>query len=325
MSQPEPKAPNHGIIPSFPAETPATTGLEGGAQPAVHDSAATMDAKAPDMDGSDTLRPVVPLPTVTRNLAPIPTEPPMLEWMLPSDLLIEGRYQRELSDASRKLIDKIVSGWDWRKFKPPIVAFTERGFEIIDGQHTAIAAATHPLIGKIPVQVVEAARIEDRAAAFIGHNRDRIAVTPVQMHRANVAAGDPDALTVQQIADRAGATIVFSVWGQRKWKAGETIAVGAIKALSDKRGAKRAREVLELLVKSGIAPIGTTQLKAVDMLLSDASFAEADLDDLPSTIASLDDTADREARLDAQTHQIPVWNALGRIYFRKCRKNRKAA
>ena len=323
----EPMAPKGGIFPPSEAESPAAPAFEVGAQLAVHDNTETIHDSAASMDAKpgDTLRPVVALHVASRDLAPIPTEPPMLEWMAPQDLLVEGRYQRDLSDASRRLIDRIVSGWDWRKFKPPIVAWTERGFEIIDGQHTAIAAATHPLIDKIPVQIVEAARVEDRAAAFIGHNRDRIAVTPVQMHRANVAAGDPDALTVQQIADRAGATIVYSVWGQRKWKPGETIAVAAIKSLADRRGAMKARETLEVLVKAGVARIGANHLKAVDMLLTEPAFAELDRDDLPATIGELEDTVEREARLDAQTHQIPVWNAMGRIYFRKCRKKRRAA
>jgi hypothetical protein len=37
-----------------------------------------------------------------------------------------------------------VANWDWRRFKPPVVARTATGLEVIDGQHTAIAAASHP-------------------------------------------------------------------------------------------------------------------------------------------------------------------------------------
>ena len=43
---------------------------------------------------------------------------------------------------------------------------------LFDGQHTAIGAATRG-IDKIPVLVVEAADLTDRASAFVGHNPDR--------------------------------------------------------------------------------------------------------------------------------------------------------
>ena len=153
---------------------------------------ATVDEIRPEVEtpkaDEDQVRAVMALDLGKHEPGTPPTSPPMVEWMDPADLLVEGRYQRELSQKSTDLIRKIVEGWDWRRFKPPIIAWTTRGFEIIDGQHTAIAAATHPTIDKIPVLVVEAAQIKDRATAFIGHNRDRLNVTPVQMHRAGVAA-----------------------------------------------------------------------------------------------------------------------------------------
>ncbi len=61
----------------------------------------------------------------------------------PSTLLVDERYQRGLSERSIKLIRKIVSEWDWRAFKPPVVVDVGAGLEVIDGQHTAIGAATH--------------------------------------------------------------------------------------------------------------------------------------------------------------------------------------
>lgn len=79
---------------------------------------------------------------------------------------------------------------------------------MIDGQHTAIAAASHPDIALIPVMVVEAVDQAERAGAFIGHNRDRLNITPMQMHYAAVAAGDEDALTVEQVCARAGVKIL---------------------------------------------------------------------------------------------------------------------
>jgi hypothetical protein len=96
----------------------------------------------------------------------------------PSTLLVDESYQREISDRGQKLIRSIVEGWDWTKFKPPVVVETPEGLQVIDGQHTAIAAATHnqiaksatvadlrltKRIGKIPVMVVSADSVEARA------------------------------------------------------------------------------------------------------------------------------------------------------------------
>ncbi|WP_312127816.1 hypothetical protein [Brevundimonas sp.] len=64
-------------------------------------------------------------------------------------------------------------------------------------------------------------------------------------------------------------------------------------------------------------------IKAVDMLMNRADFSEIDLEHLPATIFNLGHIDD-EAKLDAKTHGIPVWEAMGRIWYRKCRKQRKA-
>lgn len=273
---------------------------------------------------AETLSNVVGLPSdKPYQQAPIPTGEPMLEWMAPTDLLVERAYQRDLSPKSLALIHRIVGHWDWRRFKPPVVAWTDQGFEIIDGQHTAFAAATRG-IERIPVLVVDAAALDDRAAAFVGHNLDRINITPVQMHRAKLAAGDEDAMTVQQVLDRAGAKLVANNYGGRSWKPGETIAVSTIDQLAKKRGAMKARQAVEMLVKADAAPVTSAGIKAVDMLMNRPEFADIDIEHLPSTIAQLGDI-EGEAKLDAKTHSIPAWEAMGRIWFRKCRKIRRAA
>ena len=111
-----------------------------------------------------------------------PGADPVFEWIDPKTLLVDEVYQRSLSDRSIVLIRKIVSQWDWRRFKPPICARTDAGLEVIDGQHTALAAATHPEVFDIPVMIVDAADQGARARAFVGHNRDRLGITPAQIH-----------------------------------------------------------------------------------------------------------------------------------------------
>jgi hypothetical protein len=251
--------------------------------------------------------------------------------MAPTDLLIDEAYQRGLSEKSKALIARIVQGWDGRRFKPPIDARTESGIEIIDGQHTAIAAASHPSIHKIPVLVVEAAQVTDRASAFVGHNRDRLTVTAMQMHHAMVTAGDDDAVTVEQVCERAGVTLVRSAFGGYRWKPGDSVAVGAINALIGRRGAKGARELLQALVAAGLAPVGANDIKAAELLFTDPDFA-GELEPLPeggadlaAAIRTLGAGAQREAKDMAAMKCLPLWKATAAVWFRKTRKRRKAA
>lgn len=307
----------------LPLPTPPTPGAE--------------TALAPDKPGGETprrlderageavhLRPVAPLTFDDLDVMPPPTDPPMVEWMAPSDLLVDGAYQRDLSDASCKLIRRVVEGWDWRRFKPPIVAWTERGFEVIDGQHTATAAATLG-IEKIPVLVVEAAEQTDRASAFIGHNKDRLAVTPGQLHHAAVAAGDPDAVQVQRVCDAAEVALLRTVYGSRTYKAGDSMAVAAIGGLVKRRGERGAREVLQVLVKSGLAPITANAIKAVELLMFDEDYAgQFEPDDLAKAIEKAGDQAERDARIVTVAQAVPLWKGLAATWFRKTRKRREA-
>lgn len=327
----EAAAPNLAEIAASDVEKPAATGFQSGAQlgsdlsPAIHAKPENVDGSIHTKGGvqADTLRPIAAYAFATFDAQPVPTNPPLIEWMAPSDLLVEAAYQRDLSPKSMDLIKRIAERWDWRRFKPPIVAWSERGFEIIDGQHTAIGAATRG-IDKIPVLVVEATDLTDRASAFVGHNQDRLAITPVQMHPAKLAAGDEDAQTAQQVIDRAGAKLVIGAYGTRGWKPGETVAITTIDQLAKKRGAMHARRVVEVLVKADAAPVSASGIKAVDMLMFRPEFAEIDIEHLPAAIISAGDV-EKEAKLDAKTHCIPAWEAMGRIWFRKCRKARKAA
>ena len=251
---------------------------------------------------------------------------PVFEWVDPCALLVDETYQRNLSERSVSLIRKIVGAWDWRRFKPPVVARCDDGFEVIDGQHTAIAAASHPAVQLIPVMVVEAADQAARASAFVGHNRDRIALTSTQMHAAAVAAGDEDALTIAQVCDRAGVILLKNPPGNGAFKPRETLAVASIRAVVNRRGAMKARQVMEVLAKAECAPISAAGIKAVDMLMFDSEYAgNIGSDDLTTVIRLLGAEADQEAKVFAAAHGVPLWRALGIVLFRRARRGRRRA
>jgi hypothetical protein len=244
---------------------------------------------------------------------------PEIAWVPPESLWVDEAYQREMGENSIKLIRKIVGNFSWRKLKPPIVVRIPGGYEVIDGQHTATAAATHDGVPKIPVLVVEAGTRAERADGFIGHNRDRVAVTPMQLFFSALAAEDPEATTIKHVCDRAGVTIVKYPKGGR-WEPGQTVAVSAIGRLIEQRYTLSARRVLKILADSDAAPITANQIKAVEALLFDREFVGKCQDDqITDAIRGLAEEAEREAGIMAVTHKIPQWKALTIVYFRGIR------
>lgn len=269
------------------------------------------------------LRPIAALnfPDIEPDGAP--GRPPQLVLVSPTDLLIDESYQRDLSRASLLLIRRIVAAWRWRAFKPPIVVSTEDGLHVIDGQHTAIAAATHPEIQQIPVLIVEAEDRQSRADSFVRHNRDNLRVTGTQLHHALVAAGDDTALTIDRVCQRAGARVLRFSPGNDRWLVGDTMAVEALRGLVNRRHAKGAREVLQVCTEGRMAPVTAAALKAVELILFAPEYAGAvEAGDVATTIRSMGSQAEKEASLLSVAQRTPQWRALAAILFRNTRKVR---
>lgn len=268
------------------------------------------------------MRPIEPmtLPDVVRAEPTMP-RPRFIE-ALPGDLLVDETYQRGLTVRSIELIRKMVAHWDWRGFKPPVVVDVGGGkFHVIDGQHTAIAAASNPNIGTIPVQLVDAPDIADRAAAFVRHNRDRISVTPLQLHHSMVAAGDDDAVTIAQVCGRADVLLLKSQPAQ--WAEGSTIAIASLKGLVRRRYPIGARRVLDVCRKARLAPISAAHIKAVEFLLFEhEDRALLDDEDLVNTLRAIGND-DRVAKMRAAELNIPLWRGLAVDLYRNTRKKRR--
>lgn len=272
-----------------------------------------------------------------RSIAPIdingfepggtPRALPIFEWVDPTTLLIDGGYQRESSERSLKLVRKIVAGWDWGRFKPPVAVLTDVGLELIDGQHTAIAAATHPDIDKIPVMIVEVPERSERAGAFIGHNRDRVAVTALQLHVAAVAAGDADAMAVARVAAGAGVTVLTRIPGASRYKPGTTVGVAAISSLIRGRGEAVAIKVLSVLTRAGLAPINGIHMRAADLLLNTDEYStQITEDQLVGAIQAMALKIDSEVAVFRAAHPAtPTWKAMAILWFRARRGATKAS
>ncbi|MCW2309681.1 DUF6551 family protein [Rhodobium gokarnense] len=248
---------------------------------------------------------------------------PVLRDADPLALLVDESYQRNLGERSVRLIRKILSAWDWRAFKPPVVVEVDGDLHVIDGQHTAIAAASHPEIKTIPVLLVDGGAVEDRATAFVKHNRDRIAITPMQLFYARLKAGDEDALTISQVCERAGVRVLKYPPANGRYKEGDTVAVATLEQLIRRRYVVGARKVLDVLVEARQAPVQTAAIKAVETLLFAPEYAgQVDPGDIATTLRRLGRDAERQAALLAQEHRVPLWRALVTVLFRNTRKIR---
>jgi hypothetical protein len=245
-------------------------------------------------------------------------EAPDVRWVDPTTLLIEEQYQRNVGDRSRKLIRGMVGAWDWRKFKMPNVVEIPAGLAVVDGQCTSIGAASNPLIDLIPVLVTTAPDMQTRAGAFVGLNRDRVNLTATQLHFADVAAGNEDALTIERVCQRAAVRVLRSQ--SPNWSPGDTIAVQAIGSLINRRHAKGAREVLQVLSEGCCAPITSGQIKAVEALLFDPEFkGKIEPTHISATFRQHGETMARDAGAFATTHGVRVWRALAATIYRKAR------
>lgn len=216
------------------------------------------------------------LPVNVRGIIPAIVEGslPKLTWVDPRSLFIEADYQRDILENSITMIRKIVVGWKWAHIKAAVcVRDAQDRLVIVDGQHTAIAAVTHGGIEKIPVMIVEARTIKQRAAAFVSQNKDRLAITAAQMHYAGVAAGNEIAVAASEACEKAKVTILRTSRGAAgKYRIGETFSVGIIHRIVAKVGVHHAARVLKVLVDAKRAPISAHEIKAVYQLLYDEKY-----------------------------------------------------
>ncbi len=231
-------------------------------------------------DGLRSIRPLGPESLRGVEPAAVGNRLPKFEWVNPRTLYVEEAYQRGIGEAGTGLIRKIYGGFDWSRYKTPIcVRLPDSGNVLvcIDGQHTATACASHPGIDKIPVMVVPADQVDLRAAAFVGHNRDRVALTAQAIYHAELAAGDEVACAVDRACHAAGANIPRKAFSSAdKVPIGTTMSIGTIKAIARRQGEEFLTRVLRLLVGAGRPLIKSDEIAAAAIVMK---FVDPDVDD----------------------------------------------
>lgn len=144
-------------------------------------------------------------PYITPNVEPGPK--PELKWVPLARLSVDRRYQRELGATNRAHINRIAREFRWGLCQPLCVAKVDGGYTIIDGQHRFEAAKKHPEVEQLPCWVIDAENLADQARAFEALNSARIGVSRLQRFWASLAAGDPMAVRIKGLCDRAGVLI----------------------------------------------------------------------------------------------------------------------
>jgi hypothetical protein len=260
------------------------------------------------------LRPIEPLPPIPgmrKAALNALGARPELRWVSPVSILVDESYQRDLGRRSYALIRAMMENFAWRKMKPPIVVEVDQGLHCVDGQHTAIAAASIG-IPEIPVFIVEGASITERADSFIAHNRDRIVMQPLDIYRARIAAGDPDALDCANVCQRAGVRI-RQIQPAGKVLIGDTGAVGTIQRLVKRRGVQKSRMLLQAFVEGGRGPITPPEIDAAEALMTVLRPATT-TEQMAKAIRALGDRGVMASKVKAMTEQRPQKHVLFEAY-----------
>lgn len=265
-------------------------------------------------DESET-RSIRAISTFGLSPARIEMERPTFVEVDPTTLIVETKYQRDLSAKSLALIKRVVERFDWAKFKPPVCVKANDGYFVIDGQHTAIAAASHPDIETIPIMVVDAASLEARAASFVAHNRDRVAMSPYQVFHGEVASGDPEAVALNKVIVEAGGTVPRNPIGKRDCKIGTVTAISAVQSIHSQRGPAAVRKVIAAAVEGRARPINATVIWALDILFSQPQYEGVSQHDIVTALIARADLDQAAARFGAETNQ-GRFNAAAVILYR---------
>jgi len=254
--------------------------------------------------------------TELRRIAPIPMPPdlvpasdfggvPVLAWSDPTDLYVDGSYQRDMSRRSAALMKKMFEEFAWAHIKVPNVVEAKGKKLVIDGQHTAIVAACLR-IKRIPILIVEAKEVAAQAHAFVGLNTDRVRVSPFDIYRALIRSGDEDAMDVDNVCKRAGVRIRH-LSPTCVVAEGDTAALGTIQRLVRTRGVINSRKVLQTLVLAKRTPITPYEIRAVENILCKHR-PDVEPERLARIIRS--SGAFMDAKHRAQKAGIPIYRSL---------------
>src|ERR1700691_4070675 len=153
--------------------------------------------------------------------------PPILQWLLISELVVDPAYHRSIGPRGRRIVNQIARNFSWSSFAPVIVVpVAPTKFVIIDGERRTTAAA---LIGfdKVPCQIVTAAKAEQSAARRAINGLARRA-SRMALHAVAAGSGEVDAVQLAEVCARADVELLRYPVAVARQAPGQTMAIGAI-------------------------------------------------------------------------------------------------
>lgn len=188
---------------------------------------------------------------------------------LPVDrLFADPAYQREMtSRRSQRLVEAIAAGFRWAKFGVALVTpWPERdGWAVIDGQHRCEAARSLG-IEAVPALVYPQMAAHEAAAVFVAVNRNRVAMTPMALHHARLAAGDEHHREIAAVAARAGVEILRYPVQASQMKPGQTMAIGAVSSAIRTHGGAATQSALTVLAEAFAEEAGRIRARTIRAL-----------------------------------------------------------
>jgi hypothetical protein len=203
-------------------------------------------------------------------------------------LCVNDEYQRDISGTGRNRIKLMAENWDWEKYTPISIVLAEAAaiaeagttlYEVVDGQHEAIAAATNGNIVRLPAILKSASTLKEKAASFIGINK-RVAIPTSHKFNTELAAGDEVAISVNCALSFSKCRLLDMPPSKAQYEVGDTLAVGTMQIIVRAQGGDALTRILRIAKAGRAAPITAHMLKALAIVIN------SDDDDLDDKIAN---------------------------------------
>jgi hypothetical protein len=256
-----------------------------------------------------------------RTAHPIKHDRPEVREVRPEELHIEEAFQRHVSHAGKALIRDMVESWDWAKFSMPAAYVTPSGrLVLFDGQHTAIAAASHQEIETIPVAVYHSiASIRAAAEAFVGRNTDRLVVHMLQRYKAALVAEADWAVKIFQLSEQVGFNVPF--YPDANPPADTVLAIKTLSDGIDEFGFDAVKKTMRILVGNNFAPIRDMHIKAVTRLTFERQYRGIRADYLKGLLRSVDNNKlVAQSISEAALSGLTRWESMALILFKMYRE-----
>ena len=231
-----------------------------------------------------------PLPVVKVNFSACADVAPQraeLLWVPIAKLLIDTRYQRDMTAAGMAHVERIAEKFDWRKFTPLIVSPVDgENFAVIDGQHRATAAKARGFT-TCPAICMPFESFREAASSFAAINGNVTPISALHVFKAARAAGENWATEMQAVADEAGVVVLTYPKEKKTIAANETMAISSLKDLITK---DREKAVVAMMAVTRTQHFGKVNLNAyvVKALGSVALEIDCSRDSFPNMIGRID-------------------------------------